>query len=792
MAVPPPPIDPRFRAPVKLVVLLGDDNGNRPTITDRCDWLIPVSFTRDFGGSSLDSIDFRIDLYKCNQRLQDTLLPIGLNKLVEVRVENPNTGDLDQVLAWGNIARQPQSISETESVGLVARFDPFLFGTRFEGYPIRDPNSGFIVTVRKPLIFNPVIDDQRMRNRSDMTGSDVANSAGSWDANTNSPTLTSGVGTFGDFLTVTVAGNTELDGLTDHRVGDVLYFDGVKWQPGLDPARLIIEPESIRTKPARDLHGAIESRWDLATAVQRLCYTLNRRQRHFKNPTLADLQAVLGTDTPLLENHSIAFGLSLPEALDKLLEPHGYTHFIKHTVDTAGSDFPLTSTIRVAERGRGDAVTLRLQRLADTIDSAKTNIDKFTASYDPVKRPNVIIGHTALALREGTFPLRPAWPQTDDSLSKAELTEERKEHDRQHIDVYAKFVFDTAGDYNSLRDDFSDPPWDAISTLFGKATSPMRRRFKPALTQGLDRRPIGVNGYLLEWNDGTNWVAVPFSFSVLQHEAGVMIEGGVPEEFRTEFLKKTRSVAAGDVAEPILRITCSLQGDSGTTYTASRLSTSANGNDNPVPYDFSHKFADARVVSSGDFQSVLFTDRHTPVTGYTVVGNFPGEVKVGIDLSSVLLPGDRVNIVDSTDNDGVYTVDTVTYSAPTTTILLREPLAGLTAVDGSLCYLTEEEAPLTKLKRMCDGIQADESLTEIHASANLFGIDHPEYELGQVVTKVEFRNLSLDSYHVSAIEQRHPQISKLLYRVDGEQSLEIILDQFDRSAYNQWKRLQTK
>lgn len=790
MSVPPPPVDPRFRKPVRLVVLLGDENGNRPAITDRCDWLIPTTFSRDFGGSSLDSIDFRIDLHKCNQRLQDTLLPIGLNRLVEVRAENPTTGELDQVLAWGNVARQPQSISETEAVGLVARFDPFLFGTRFEGYPVRDPNSGAIVTLRRPLTFNPVIDDQRLRNRSDKTGSEGATNLGDWDADTNDPELLSGEGTFGDYVTVSVAGVTELDGLEDHRVGDVLFFDGERWQPGLDPARLIVDPESIRTQASRQLHDVIASRWDLATAVERLCWTLNRRQRHFTNPSLAELQSVLGTDTPLLENHSISFGATLPEALDHLLNPFGFTHFLKHTVDTSDPTLPLTSTIKVAERGRGDKVTLRLQRIGDVMDSSKTNCDQFTASYDPVKRPNVIVGHTALALREGTFPLRPAWPREDDKLTKADLTEEYKQHDREHIDVYSKFVFDTSGDYSGLRPDFDDD--QNVSALFGKTTVPMRRRFRPALSQGLDRRPVGVNGYLLEWHNGTTWVTAPWSFSVLQHEAGIMLERGVAEEFRTEFLKKSRCVAAGDVPDPILRLTCCLQGDRGTAYTAARLSTSANGNDNPAHYDLSHKFADSRVDFDSPFASVLYLDRHNVITAYTVSGSLGGTIEVAVDLSDVLKEGDRVNVLDSTHNDGVYTVASVAYAAPFSTITLREPLVRDDVVDGSLAHLTEEEAPLTKLKAYCDDIQADESRTEINATATLFGIDHPEYELAQVVTKVEFRNLSLDSYHVSAVEQLHPQISRLTYRVDGTQMLELKLDQFDRTSDRQMQRQRTR
>ena len=49
---------------------------------------------------------------------------------------------------------------------------------------------------------------------------------GCWNADTNDPTLTSGVGTNGDYYIVCVAGNTVLDGQSDWEVGDGLVFEG--------------------------------------------------------------------------------------------------------------------------------------------------------------------------------------------------------------------------------------------------------------------------------------------------------------------------------------------------------------------------------------------------------------------------------------------------------------------------------------------------------------------------------------------------------------------------------------
>ncbi|MHA2084026.1 MAG: beta strand repeat-containing protein, partial [Candidatus Thorarchaeota archaeon] len=47
---------------------------------------------------------------------------------------------------------------------------------------------------------------------------------GTWNASTNSPTLTSGSGTVGEYYIVSVAGSTNLDGITDWAVGDWAVF----------------------------------------------------------------------------------------------------------------------------------------------------------------------------------------------------------------------------------------------------------------------------------------------------------------------------------------------------------------------------------------------------------------------------------------------------------------------------------------------------------------------------------------------------------------------------------------
>jgi hypothetical protein len=53
---------------------------------------------------------------------------------------------------------------------------------------------------------------------------------GAWNASTNTPTLTSGVGTNGYYYVVSVAGTTTLDGVSLWSVGDWVIFNGTTWQ----------------------------------------------------------------------------------------------------------------------------------------------------------------------------------------------------------------------------------------------------------------------------------------------------------------------------------------------------------------------------------------------------------------------------------------------------------------------------------------------------------------------------------------------------------------------------------
>ena len=95
------------------------------------------------------------------------------------------------------------------------------------------------------------------------------NFQGTWDANTNTPTLASGVGTKGNYFVVGTAGTTTLDGISNWGVGDWATYNGSVWQ---------------RVEGGADLNGVNAS----LTGNLTFTGTGNRITGDFTNGTLAN------------------------------------------------------------------------------------------------------------------------------------------------------------------------------------------------------------------------------------------------------------------------------------------------------------------------------------------------------------------------------------------------------------------------------------------------------------------------------------------------------------------------
>ena len=77
---------------------------------------------------------------------------------------------------------------------------------------------------------NITISGNSVRLPASNTALNAATYKGTWDADTNTPTLASGVGAQGDYYSVSVAGTTNLNGIANWSFGDWAVFNASEWE----------------------------------------------------------------------------------------------------------------------------------------------------------------------------------------------------------------------------------------------------------------------------------------------------------------------------------------------------------------------------------------------------------------------------------------------------------------------------------------------------------------------------------------------------------------------------------
>ena len=131
------------------------------------------------------------------------------------------------------------------------------------------PVSGVTANTYGSVTEVPVI---TVDNKGVITGVTTAtitgglNYQGSWNASTNTPTLVSSTGVNGYYYIVSVAGSTNLDGVTDWQVGDWAIFNGSTWQK-IDQTNLVSSVNGqvgVVSIAYADLAGAIPT-WNQNT-----------------------------------------------------------------------------------------------------------------------------------------------------------------------------------------------------------------------------------------------------------------------------------------------------------------------------------------------------------------------------------------------------------------------------------------------------------------------------------------------------------------------------------------------
>jgi hypothetical protein len=87
----------------------------------------------------------------------------------------------------------------------------------------------------------------------------------------------------------------------------------------------------------------------------------------------------------------------------------------------------------------------------------------------------------------------------------------------------------------------------------------------------------------------------------------------------------------------------------------------------------------------------------------------------------------------------------------------------------------------TAIQTYAESVRDIEDACKIHCSIVMEGIGHPQYQMGDLITNVQGRGLSLNGYNPQGGgSTRNPQIVGFTWHLAGNQRLELMLDSFER------------
>lgn len=485
--------------------------------------------------------------------LGDTIDVMAIN--VQTDLANKHSGVIGQLL--------PFISPDGETIKYVSRTAHHLFGRPLAGAYFYWPQSGELFDlVTGPLVFNPEIDGRAVGNMHS-------------------------------------------------RVFEAVGGAGLKLR------RAFIDPDAARSPASLSLLGGSAEFWKLSDAIGYLCAAMNNAQDFITNPAHATLVQSVDDDVDLVRNVEIPHGVYLPQALDALLTPIGYTWHIRRPSRT-------TRIIEVQRRDTGGkVVSLYHQKVGEYFDPAKTNVEMTNVKWDAERMANRIVGRGSRKQVEVTFELAKAWPRDLDLLSRRDYKRSRHA-DRSTaqpaiVNAYRKWVLNETAAYVGLRSEITGRYTAAIrQNANAKELVDMTPRplpFLPTLT--LDPAsdypaPIGrTDGVFVEYKakDGTWKAAGNWGIEVLKAEGGIYIGA---EDIPVELLNQA--------SEAAVRVTATLEVDTRPGAVATRRPASPQPKDLTADLNLESQFHWREVGALSQFKTSGFpslaVDDRTPLLRY--------------------------------------------------------------------------------------------------------------------------------------------------------------------------------
>ena len=478
-------------------------------------------------------IDYADLRWALDESLENRVQPASFARMV--RVELP---DVDSTLLHlGDYVSESFRIDqEGEYLTATSQLRPYHFGVPVTGYRVWDAIDSAERMIADNIVFNPTIDEKTVGNTSNKTRSD-----------------------------------------------DGFY------------SRLWTHPELADSTIGETYQGQVKFEWTLFDAVESLCELLNPDEEFIKRPAEVDLDVL--DDAPPLRNVVIEMGTYLPAALDKMLIPLGYNHWIDYTQDK-----PQIVFFKI---GEGEEKELKFPAVGSILDPGDANVNQLAVTNSIGDSFNKVTVFGDYETAEVTMPLFPGWPAESDAIDYADLAKDGAQYPT-HVNAWRLWIANEAGDIDPAIERLGQTPVvPDLGTFFTIAT-PHRRTIGEPLTYQNDeeigdnkkqRRPIRVE-YSVD--GGSTWQPTElqgWTIKLCPDQIGVYFDGhDVPQE-----LYDAQSLAR-------LRITGTVKGDYRVPGLAAKASYAVNARENEqvllMPEKFQHKWRQ----TDGDFASKLTGD----------------------------------------------------------------------------------------------------------------------------------------------------------------------------------------
>ncbi len=475
-------------------------------------------------------IDYAELTWALSESLENRDQPAGFARVVQV--ELPDVDDT-RIHLGDYISEGFRIDQEGESLTATSQLRPYHFGVPVTGYRVWDAIDSAERMIADHIVFNPTIDDKTLGNRSDK-----------------------------------------------YRTGT--GFTGRLWT----------HPELADSLVGETYQGQTRSEWTLYECVHSLCELLNPDEEFIARPVTVDLDVL--NDAPPIRNVSVEMGTYLPQALDKILIPLGYNHWIDYT--------QTKPQIVFFKIGSGDEKELLFPAVDSVLDPAEANVNQLAVNNSIGDSFNQVTVYGDYEEAEVTINLYPGWPADADAIDETDLAKDGASYET-NVSAWRLWIANEAGDIDPAIARLGQTPTvPDFGDVFTIATPHRRPMGEPLTYQQNDeysdekrqRRPIVV-----EYSDDGGYTWLPeesdWTIKLCPDQIGIFFDGkNIP----------TQLYAAGSLAR--VRITGTIRGDYRCRGYAAKQSWAVNARTVEQILLMPEKFQYRYRQETGGFASVLF------------------------------------------------------------------------------------------------------------------------------------------------------------------------------------------